>query len=60
MTDTPVTAAYYTPWPKGRWAILDIAILHNGRREVTAEHIVKNKREARKLALSLGATPWNF
>lgn len=50
--------AHYTA---GKQATLCIAQTVNGQRNWTQERIpVAGKREARKLAATLGATPWNF
>lgn len=53
-----LTADYYTGGKQG--PILRISWLEGGQRTHRAEHPVKGKREARKLAESLGAKPWNF
>lgn len=50
--------AHYTA---GKQPTLDIASTVNGRRTWHAiGHKVAGKREARKLAATLNATPWNF
>ena len=50
--------AHYTT---GKQPTLDIARTVNGRREWLAIGIrVAGKREARKLAATHNATPWNF
>lgn len=50
-------AAEYTG---GKRPTLDITAISDGRRTPLATHFVTGKREARALAVSLGATPWNF
>jgi hypothetical protein len=45
---------------KGRSATLTIASIEGGRRTMVSRHDVAGKREARALAKTLGATPWNF
>jgi hypothetical protein len=49
-------------WPKTarRPATLSLTTITNGRREFIEERPVADKREARKLAVALGYTPWNF
>lgn len=50
-------AAEYT---SGKKPTLDITVIADGRRSHIATHFVSGKREARKLAASLNAQPWNF
>ena len=50
-------AAEYTG---GKRPTLDITISADGRRTPGKTHFVSGRREARKLASELGATPWNF
>ena len=49
--------AHYTT---GKQPTLSIAQTINGRRTWGETLPVTGKREARKLATTLGATPWNF
>jgi hypothetical protein len=58
--DAPVLAAEYTVGSATRSATLTITRIANGRREQIACHDVEGKREARQLANSLAARPWNF
>ncbi len=60
MATQPALAAEYTNGSKGRSPYLDINRIANGRREHVASYAVANKRSARAMAKSLGATPWNF
>ena len=55
-----VIAAEYTNGTKKQSAYVDINRIENGQRFHVSSHAVSGKREARKLAGSLGATPWNF
>lgn len=53
--------AHFTAGSKARPATLQTCITVKGRREWSAfEHVVAGKREARALAKTLNATPWNF
>ena len=52
-----IRAAEYTG---GKRPTLDITEIANGRRTYLQTHHVTGRREARKLAIELGATPWNF
>lgn len=53
-------AAEFTKGRKGKLDILDIVRIADGQRTFIETHEVMGKREARKVAQSLGATPWNF
>lgn len=59
-TPVVVIAADYYRGGKRRGNVLDIVRIEDGRRFPVSSHPVAGKAEARKLALSLGATPWNF
>lgn len=50
-------AAYFY---SGKKPVLDIVAIVNGRTEPLQSVPVSGRREARKLALENGATPWNF
>jgi len=52
--------AEFTKGRKGGLDLLDIARITNGQRTYLESYEVLGKREARKVAQSLGATPWNF
>lgn len=52
-----VVTADFTP---GRQPVLDAYRIRAGRRERVGTWSVANKREARALAKTLEATPWNF
>jgi hypothetical protein len=52
--------ANFTKGRKSGADILDIARITNGQRTDLESYEVLGKREARKVAQSLGATPWNF
>ena len=49
--------AHYT---NGKQPTLAFAVTTNGRRDWLDTVAVAGKREARKLAVARGATPWNF
>ena len=49
--------AHYTT---GKQPTLAFAVTTNGRRDWLDTVPVSGKREARKLAVARGATPWNF
>ena len=53
-------AAEFTNGSKRRPAILTINVIQNGARRLLSTHEVDGKREARQIAKTLGATPWNF
>lgn len=53
-------AAYFTKGGKNKLDALDVVRLTNGNRELIETMSVMGKREARKVAESMGATPWNF
>lgn len=56
-----VLAAEFTTGSTRRNPTLTLNRIAGGRREFVARHsIIGGKREARALALRLGATPWNF
>lgn len=55
-----ILAAEYTKGLKGQLDILDIVVIADGYRVYLKPHEVMGKREARKVAKSLGAKPWNF
>lgn len=55
-----ILAADYTNGYRGRSAILTINRIENGRRTELDMIPVTGKREARKIAKVIGATPWNF
>lgn len=55
-----ILAAEFTKGIKGQLDILDIVVIEDGRRTYLKPHEVMGKREARKVAESLGAKPWNF
>ncbi len=58
----PILAAEFTNGSKTRSAKLTITQIDPalGKRTFVAAYPVKNKRDARKLATSCSATPWNF
>ena len=58
----PIMAAEFTVGTKTRSAILSINSIDPARGERTSlsTHEVGGKREARAIAKTLGATPWNF
>lgn len=60
MQNTSILAAEFTKGLKGQPDILDITVITDGRRTYLKPHEVHGRREARKLAIALGATPWNF
>lgn len=53
-----IRAAYYYSTPTG--AELVLQTIDNGRRRIVSEHFVGSKREARKIAVAQGFTPYNF
>ena len=53
-------AAYFTKGGKNKLDTLDVVCLTNGDREWIETMSVMGKREARKVAESMGAKPWNF
>lgn len=53
-------AAEFTKGRKSGADTLDITRIVNGKRTYLESYEVLGKREARKVAQSLGATPWNF
>lgn len=53
-------AAYFTKGGKNKLDTLDVVRLTNGDREWIETMSVMGKREARKVAESMGAKPWNF
>ncbi|EQB03884.1 hypothetical protein [Sphingobium sp. HDIP04] len=53
-------AAEFYAGTKNKAPVLDIVRIGNGRREHVETVPVINKREARAVANSMGATPWNF
>lgn len=55
-----VLAAEYTVAGRGRPAVLTINRINAGRRETFSTHEVSGKREARWIAATLNAKPWNF
>lgn len=55
-----ILAAEFTQGSKRCSPSLNINRIANGRREHVSSHAVADKRSARALAKSLGATPWNF
>lgn len=55
-----VLAAEYCVAGRGRPAKLTINRIAAGRRSFISSHEVSGKREARAVAKTLGATPWNF
>lgn len=55
-----VLAAEFTNAGRGRPAVLTINRIAAGRRSLISTHEVDGKREARAIAATLGATPWNF
>lgn len=57
----PVThAADFTNGTKTRPATLTLYTINNGCRNFLSEQAVADKREARRVAKSLGYQPWNF
>lgn len=60
MKTETILAAEFTKGIKGQPDILDLAVITNGQRTYLKPHEVHGRREARKLAVALGATPWNF
>lgn len=58
----PILAAEFTVGSKTRPAILSISSIDpaRGSRTAVSRHEVAGKREARAIAKTLGATPWNF
>lgn len=57
---TYTLAAEFTSGSKRRAPTLDINRIANGHREYVETITVVDKREARRVAKDLGATPWNF
>lgn len=55
-----ILAAEFTKGGKRQSSWIDINRIANGRREHVASYAVADKRAARSMAKSLGATPWNF
>jgi len=55
-----VLAAEYTSGGRTSSPTLDINLIEDGRRTRVSAHPVTGKRDARRLAIVLGATPWNF
>ena len=55
--DGEIIAAEFTT---GKHPRLTINRIFAGRRERVAEYVVSGKREARALAATLNAQPWNF
>jgi hypothetical protein len=55
--ETQMLEAHYTT---GKQPTLAFAVTTNGRRDWLDTVAVAGKREARKLAVARGATPWNF
>ena len=53
-------AAEFTNGSKTRSATLTFSTIENGRRQFLSEQAVTDKREARRIAKSLGYKPWNF
>ena len=60
MTGTAQIAAEFTMGGKRHPPILTITSIENGRRTQLRSFIVADKRDARKVAASNGAKPWNF
>ena len=58
----PILAAEYTVGSKTRSPMLSINSIDAalGQRTPISTHEVSGKREARAIARTLGATPWNF
>lgn len=54
-----LAASYYTGSAK-RPAVLDIDRIVDGHRTPVMSFNVKNRREARTVAKTYGAQPWNF
>lgn len=52
--------AEYTKASRSRSAVVTIAKIEGGRREVIEFFNVTGKREARMIAKDCRATPWNF
>ena len=52
--------AEFTKGGKNKLDRLDLALMGGGQRIYLESHEVMGKREARKVAESLGAKPWNF
>lgn len=55
-----ILAAEFYSKTKRQSAYVDINRIANGERVHVSSHSVADKRAARSLAKSLGATPWNF
>ena len=55
-----VLAAEFTSSGRGHPATLTINRIADGRRVFVSRQSVSGKREARAIAKTLGATPWNF
>ena len=53
-------AAEFTKGGSGRASILDLNYIVQGRRSNFISFRVSSKREARVLAKTYGAVPWNF
>ena len=60
MQTQVILAAEYTNGTNKCPPCLYINRIENGRRSNISAYTVTGKREARKLAAILGATPWNF
>lgn len=58
----PILAAEFTVGSKSRSASVTISSIDpaGGSRTALSRHEVAGKREARAIAKTLGATPWNF
>lgn len=61
MTESAIIlAADFSRGGRTHPPILTIYAIKDGQRHGPTSQIVKDKREARKIALSQGAKPWNF
>ncbi len=57
---SPVVEAHYTNGSARKPATVSIAVRVRGDRRFTHEITVAGRREARKVAATHNATPWNF
>ena len=54
-----LTADFY-PRTKRSGPTLTLTTIIRGQRRFVSDHPVADKRTARRLAIEVGATPWNF
>ena len=59
-TSSPIRAAYFYHGGQNGHDSLAIGWISNGRWTETSRELVSGKRDARVVACSIGAKPWNF